>query len=537
MKSAGKALGGSLAKKAQGRLSTYANGKAAALGSAALGNLSASGSGAFKTLGAAATQSLAGTVTPSKASVIRAKWGKWLAYRPPNIVLLFTNILYIFLTLTVLGLGLTILGEHADDFTRNSFETWLGEREPTPCGMPTPDGMKLLEAFGSVGGGGLSSVTLEPDYQKWMLKIDRAICSKTIAGIDIRDDAYAGYIDQYGALVPNANALTALSYILDEPSILPNKQEVDAGDLTTKAELFSTLACLTEKEDDLEPFYPSQQMDSYGDLKIRIGRAYVAAMPAFARYEADKATCSEADGTKSPFDSFCKHATFIKAELTEAVKDASEMLTGTRIESSNPNAAVKGSTTFVQMAYRLMALSVAGYHDRHLNEGRCFKNDEADSAMDFCHHVTNVLPNSALASHNDPDYPNGGLAAYSAQNTIVEERSTCIHDSGLPPPPPPTPPIFDISQSEKVVGYDVETNNAGIRAIPWVEACAATLRYGLYEQGRLFGIQDIFSPFVIDNRVDRTGHFLATWIYNALYVDAWNPKMPLRATDRIPPLA
>lgn len=535
MKSAGKALGNSLAKKAQSRLG------------AALGTVGGvvvnpngrdnTGYGVFKNLSAARTTEESNRLTPAKASYIKAKWGKWLAYRPPNVVLLFTNILYIAVTLTALGLGLTILGEHADDFTRNSFEKWVGESEPTPCGMPTPDGMKLLEAFGAVGGGGFSSVTLDPDYQKWMLKIDRAICSKTIAGIDIRDDAYAGYINQYGALVANANELTALSYILNEPSILPNKEEVEAGELTTKAALFNTLACLTENQDDLEPFYPSQQMDSYGDLKIRIGRAYVAAMPAFARYEADKATCSEADGTKSPFDSFCKHATFIKAELTEAVKDAGEMLTGTRIESSNPNAAVKGSTTFVQMAYRLMALSVAGYHDRHLNEGRCFKNDEADSAMDFCHHVTNVLPNSALASHNDPDYPNGGLAAYSAQNTIVEERSTCIHDSGLPPPPPPTPPIFDISQSEKVVGYDVETNNAGIRAIPWVEACAATLRYGLYEQGRLFGIQDIFSPFVIDNRVDRTGHFLATWIYNALYVDAWNPKMPLRATDRIPPLA
>ena len=40
------------------------------------------------------------------------------------------------------------------------------------------------------------------------------------------------------------------------------------------------------------------------------------------------------------------------------------------------------------------------------------------------------------------------------------------------------------------------------------QVCAATLQYGLFEQGRLFGIPDVIAPFVVDNRVDRGLHFI-----------------------------
>ena len=49
--------------------------------------------------------------------------------------------------------------------------------------------------------------------------------------------------------------------------------------------------------------------------------------------------------------------------------------------------------------------------------------------------------------------------------------------------------------------------------------CAATLQYGLFEQGRLFGIPDVIAPFVVDNRVDRGLHFIGKWIYDAMYVN------------------
>ena len=75
----------------------------------------------------------ANMMTPARAEAIKAKFGKWLAYRR-NIVLLFTNVLYVAVTLAILILGLIILDEHAADFKRNSFEQFVGVEEPRPCG-------------------------------------------------------------------------------------------------------------------------------------------------------------------------------------------------------------------------------------------------------------------------------------------------------------------------------------------------------------------------------------------------------------------
>ena len=64
-------------------------------------------------------------------------------------------------------------------------------------------------------------------------------------------------------------------------------------------------------------------------------------------------------------------------------------------------------------------------------------------------------------------------------------------------------------------------NDPGDPTTPWDRVCAATLRYGLVEQGRLFGIPDITEEFVVDTRVDRSLHFTAKWIYDGLYINPW----------------
>ena len=469
-------------------------------------------------------------MTSERAARIKAKWGAWLAYRPPNLVLLFTNVLYLGITLAVLGLGLTILGEHADDFTLNSFEQFVGKEEPRPCGMPTPDGMKMLEALGTVGGGGWSSVTLEPDYQEWMLTIDRAICSKFVPGINIDVDNWAGYLQDTtgddGDASPHVHELLALSYLMKDPTLRPTKTEVLAGTLAPKAALFEKRTCLREKSDDeIEPFYSGQQMESYGDLKVRVARAYVAAMPAFVRYHVEKAECSEADNRKSPFDKFCRHAAFIKTELDNAVKDADMMVLGSKMKTSDPASTDTSGTTFIQMVYRLLALSLAGYHDRHINDGNCFKNSVGNTAVDFCYEAFTNTP----ALRDDPLIGIGPITgqigtpmlAYSEQQTLITKTSTCTHQTA-PPPPPPTPPFYRLSTEEMKVGIGATgVTDLGTVPEPWVQVCAETLQYGLFEQGRLFGIPDITGQFVIDNRVDRFLHFIARWIYNGMYIDPW----------------
>jgi hypothetical protein len=462
----------------------------------------------------------ANAIAPARAAALKAKFGKWLTYRPPNIVLLFTNVLYLGVTLAVLILGLVILGEHAEDFKRNSFEHFVGKEEPRPCGMPTPDGMKLLEGLGALGGGGWQSISLEPDYQSWMTTIDRGICSKIVPQVDIGDAAWIQYIDVSGTAVPDAHYLLALSFLMGDNKIRPTAAEVSAGDLADKVAIFETRACLTDvDEDGLEPFYAEQQLDSYGDFRVRVGRAYMAAMPAFARYDAEKADCAVAEGRSSPFDKFCIHAGFIDRELQAAAQDGAMMLEASGvIESSDPDA-TPGGVSLLAMIYRLLALSLAGYHDRVHNGGKCFKNDAKKTAIDFCFDAMNSDPFTSPAENTHPGKQ--ALASYNAQHDLITTVSTCRFATS-PPPPSPAPLVYRMSEAELKRGIGATSpTDAGTDTSPWERVCAATLRYGLVEQGRLFGLPDITEEFVVDNRVHRSLHFTAAWIYEGLYINPW----------------
>jgi hypothetical protein len=47
--------------------------------------------------------------------------------------------------------------------------------------------------------------------------------------------------------------------------------------------------------------------------------------------------------------------------------------------------------------------------------------------------------------------------------------------------------------------------------------CANLLQYGLYEQGRLFGVPDVTESFVVDARPDASSHVLSVPLYNNLF--------------------
>ena len=509
---------GSLAGLAGGMPSlSQARGMAAGLGAraGALGG-ALGGAAALKKRASAVGANM---MTPARAEAIKAKFGKWLAYRPPNVVLLFTNVLYVAVTIAVLSLGLIILDEHAADFKRNSFEQFVGVEEPRPCGMPTPDGMKMLESLGAIGGGGWESVSLEPDYQTWMTKIDRGICSKVVPEIDIGDANWVQYTTSGNAPVPDAHYLLALSYLMNDNGLRPTAAEVQSGDLSDKVARFETRACLQDTENDLEPFYADQQLDSYGDFRVRVGRAYIAAMPAFTRYHVEKGSCATAEGTSSPFDKFCSHANFIDLELQAAAQHGAMMLNAQGVmESSDPDA-TPGGVSLLAMFYRLLALSLAGYHDRVHNGGKCFKNDAKMTAIDFCF---SALTNAPFTAPDEQTHPGSkALESYNAQHDLITTVSTCRFATS-PPPPSPAPLVYRMSEGELKRGIGAQgANDPGDATTPWERVCAATLRYGLVEQGRLFGLPDITEEFVVDTRVDRSLHFTAKWIYDGLYINPW----------------
>jgi hypothetical protein len=449
------------------------------------------------------------------AMAFKKKWHGWLYKHPPNIPLLMSNVLYLALCLTTLILTVLVLHEHANDFKRNSLSRFRDPstagsiNTPKPCGLPTPDGMYLLQALGAVPGAGWDGATLEPNYQDWMNKINGALCNKLIPGAGAPntplgdDDQCFDYGEDF------VEELLALGHLLDDEGVMPNSEDyADSAKMSNKKDLLENRACTTEHDDDADdPFYSTQQYDSYGDLKARVARAYTTAMPAFSRYDKERDSCqSSAQGHQDPFHSLCKHACHIKSELKAAATQQPSMYRTADADNLVP---------FTKQVYRLLALSLAGYYDRLYNRGECFRNGQTAtiptplSAIEFC--------GEAMDESSSPLSGEQGLTQAEAFDRFAESSHAvklaheCTDADNKPPPP--APPVYRIDTGNFPTAENSADNHIGR------QVCAATLEYGLIEQGRLFGIPDVIDPFVVDNRVHRSAHFVAWVVYSWLYKD------------------
>jgi Na+-transporting methylmalonyl-CoA/oxaloacetate decarboxylase gamma subunit len=473
----------------------------------------AAGAAAYKLSGAAAAAARsAGATSYDTVQAFKARWGEWLNSRSSqvNLWFLISNVLYIALGITVLTLTQIVMHEHVDDFKRNEFtqhkDLNSGDvKQYPPCGMPTPDSMYLLQAIGALPAAGWDGASLEPNYKKWMKTVDRALCARIMPGVDVPDyyedladcKVGANYVDYS---TDHVEELLALGYLMEEPSLTPTGEDYqDQAKITAKVQEFEKRVCLEDEDPDtgLHPLYSEQQRDAYGELKTRVARAYVAAMPAFSRYKNERQACAEAPEYKDPFDSMCKHSCHIRVELEKAADEQ-------RVMWDTPTALP--ATSFTKQLYRLLALSLAGYYDRYHNEGVCFRNTEVDAngdtlgPIEFCQNSMNMGISTTDGTGTE------AITAYSGQDESFAEANQCgvSGGTGAYPPPSPAPPIYrhNKDETEKLA----------------VHTCAATLQYGLFEQGRLFGIPDVLQPFVLDNRVDRSLHFLGEFIYDYMYV-------------------
>ena len=497
----------------------------AAAGRGAVNARAAAGRGAVQAKGlsqaAASAAAYAGATSYDTVQDFKKRWGGWLNDRSSqvNLWFLLSNVLYIALGITVLALTQIVMHEHVEDFKRNEFTQHINSdgsvKQYPPCGMPTPDSLYLLQALGALPAAGWDGASLEPDYKRWMRTVDRALCARIIPGVDVPDhysdladckaeDNYGDYKKEY------VEELLALGYLLEESSLTPTSEDyTDQTKITAKKDLFEKRICL--EDDDavtgVEPLYSKQQRDAYGELKTRVARAYVAAMPAFARYDNKRAECAEHEDFKDPFDSFCKHSCHIRVELEAAANEQQIMW-----DASNSGLP---ATSFTKQLYRLLALSLAGYRDRLDNNGACFRNSQLYAAGDTIptgfvegnSHSTLDFCTESMRAGKAGDLATGlnSMGAYSSQDTRMAEEFQCGAAYGTYPPPSPAPPLSRENNAE--------SHRQG------VHACAATMQYGLFEQGRLFGIPDVLAPFVLDNRVDRNLHFIGEWIYNAMYVE------------------
>ena len=478
----------------------------------------------------------AGRNNIAKVRAFKARWGGWLQKQNTNFWLLISNVLYIAVSLTALILTLLIMNEHVGDFRRNEFTQHVDQADGSvaqyrPCGMPTPDAMYLMQAIGALPAAGWDGASLEPNYKKWMQSVDRALCSRIVPGKDLPmydadlNQCLATNLDNdYG--IEYTEELLAFGYLMDDDTVTPTQGD-DTAAVAEKNSNFEHRACLEKKQKatattpELKPFYAKQQRDAYGDLKTRVARAYIAAMPAFARYLQERDGCQAGADFVDPFDSMCKHSCHIRKELYYAALDQHAMY-DTGIDS------LPQTTTFSKQLYRLLALSLAGYYDRYHNQGTCFENkkltaadgaaaDEIgkrDTAMNFC---GDSMRSYAAVGGTDPGIvttydTKNAVAQYTTQNEKIENDEQCgtSGDGGAHPPPSPAPPIFRNAPEDGSDGLNDQLAS---------QVCAATLQYGLFEQGRLFGIPDVIAPFVVDNRVDRGLHFIGQFIYDAMYVN------------------
>lgn len=483
------------------------------------GALAGRGAAWAKAAGAAAYRT--GRASLAKAKEVKHHYHTWLYERPDkqNFFLLVTNVLYLALTLTALVLTLMVVQEHVDDFKRNEYSQHKNAdgsvKQYPPCGMPTPDSMYLLQAIGTLPVASWDGASLEPNYKNWMQRVDRALCSRIVPGKENPgyDDDMAVCEDDVNMYVDyrtdHAEELLALGYLMDDASITPTLQDIDDQDgITAKKDAFERRTCLVKKQDPAHPgeapYYSEQQRLAYGDLKTRVARAYIAAMPAFSRYQKERESCAVPEQYKDPFDSFCKHSCHLRKELKAAAMQQDLLYDAT---TGDNGATMPTGTTFTKQLYRLLALSLAGYVDRYHNDGACFRNAEVDAdgdpigALEFCaNSMKTSTPGDATESKNVE-----AVAAYSSQNEQIARDQQCGDERY--PPPPPAPPI---TRNEPQEGEGDKLS---------AQVCAAILQYGLFEQGRLFGIPDVLAPFVVDNRVDRSLHFFGKVVYKAMYLE------------------
>ena len=432
-----------------------------------------------------------------------------------NACLLFTNVFYIATAIAILSIGMAVLQEHVDDLKANVFNDYevLGKPQPTPCSLPTPDAMRLLQSLGAVPDGGLEASVLEPDYISWIASIRDNMCFRKIIGVPNpsfgASDALCGNGSSgaYADSADYAEELLALSGILDDASFSPVDADLAASDLSVKLELFNSRACLTKREAGVDPFY--QQLRSYGDLKVRAMRAYLAAMPSFFHYAQVQTTCWHS-AVADPFTTLCMHACHVEAELGRAAGDLRFLVRdGDAYNPRMPEWADGVPLELPKVLYRLLALSVVGHYDRYYNEGRCFRNADSggapySNASSFCAAVLSTAElHEAVSDPADP------MGSYGAQQQVVHDDYGCARGSS---PPPPAPPNTHAAADAHAPDDDL--------AALYHAVCASTLEYGLFEQGRLFGIQDPTGPFVVDNRgaPDALALLFGSVIYDLLYV-------------------
>ena len=230
----------------------------------------------------------------------------------------------------------------------------------------------------------------------------------------------------------------------------------------------------------------------HGDMLRRIQHAYVLAAPGFAVYVDSNREGNTCAGANDPFSSTscatsdASITTAIHIQLVEAADNSFKILAGQTNETAP-------WPTPTKMLYRLLALSIIEYYDRKLNNGGCFANSPADTAVQFC---TTILAPSMLRPDASSVRPLGdpwaGGCGNAAEQKYYAERiansDSCTFTKSTDAPSTNTP-LWTQRPRKFTAAY--EANGT----LPVYAICSSMLDFGLLDRKRLFGLPDPIGKF------------------------------------------
>ncbi len=246
----------------------------------------------------------------------------------------------------------------------------------------------------------------------------------------------------------------------------------DAGGTTYNGAEVSLLNMLCGEDLDT-------RRDVYGDIRMRIARAYMHSNAAFVKY----ATGCWATPTPPFSAEVCGAVT--SALVTEHMNAAAV----DTLAAGQHNAATFPETG--DMLARLLMLAAISEADRAVNGGACFGNPLSLNASQFCAATYKERIGAAplfVESVSPPPAAPTTLDTRTApyENVMQRYGRTCGDVSAAlsdPPSPPPIPSfVWDRPEGDD----------------PAVLACTHVLTFGLLDQRRLFGVPDPRDLFAVD---------------------------------------
>jgi len=468
----------------------------------------------------------------------------WAKYRTPNLVLLLSGVVYLLLCGASAYLATYSLREHVDDLKNNPSIKHVGacdectgdacpacETRPVPCGLPTPDMMFLLHSVGEYNEATQFLTARYSGDNGWYQRVHGALCGLNYVEWENLDP------DDSDDGTNRGRFAYMIATLMDDNSLHPP--------IATTDQFASAAAKINEAlcdEATKTRTYSKRQQKVYGEWRERIARAYITAAPAFYRYQSwfntaggqidannvvgltpdsDHGCFAGIGAGKRPFllaesadgaDDRCMNYNLIKQVLEDA-GSASAMARLVGQGEPLPEAQ--------EMFVALMALSVIGYVDRTENDGRCMRYgvDPADpqqarSAEAFCTGILgdDSIPGSALGAGVLP------MDAYATAVQAAADGQSCPDIANISPPPAAPP----------MTRGDTSDNLDAKAAV--IDVCTEMLQYGLFNQEKLFGVQDPISEFAVDARPEVGGHIVAQPLIEGLFL---NPIGHTRFHNRV----